>query len=253
MTLEEFTATYLGGMRADDIDRSSLSSAAPLNATIPQEIDWVAEGAVGPVKNQEQCGSCWAFSTVGAVEGRYQIAGNELTAFSEEELVACDMRNNGCHGGVPTAAFQFVQDNGLPLEECYPYTSGDGHFAFCDNADKCKPVVTLSSYKQIEGEEAILEGISSGPISIAVAASTETFMLYKEGVLTDAECGNQIDHAVVAVGYGTDNGVPYYKIRNSWGAAWGEEGYIRIERGQNTCGVEIYAAYPSGVKKILRD
>ena len=256
LSLREFKRLYLAApmpaaWRRRKQARVDWSLAA--NATAPaatgDAVDWTAKGAVTAVKNQGQCGSCWAFSTTGAMEGAFQIAGNALTSFSEQTLVSCatSSGNQGCNGGLMDKGFEWIETNGIASESAYPYTSGGGVTGACK--PQWTPVAKVGSYADVPaGDEAALQAaIAKGPVSVAIEADKSAFQLYKGGVLSDAAgCGTQLDHGVLAVGYGTDGGVDYYKVKNSWGAAWGEAGYVRMERGVNICGIALSASQPTG-------
>lgn len=249
LTAEEFKARYTGGLR---IPKKSLRRAAagPFNTTAnPASVDWTTKGAVTPVKNQEQCGSCWAFSTTGSVEGAWFLANGTLPSLSEQQLVDCSQAegNQGCNGGLMDQGFQYIIDNkGITTEDAYPYTAADGT---CQAAGK--PVAaTLSGYKDVaaNSEVALETAIVQQPVSVAVEADQSVFQFYSGGVM-DSACGTQLDHGVLAVGYGTDGGKEYYKVKNSWGADWGEKGYIRLGRGakfnpSGQCGIQMVASYP---------
>lgn len=204
-----------------------------------ENLDWVAKGAVTAVKNQGQCGSCWSFGTTGDIEGSWFLGGNDLVALSEQELVSCDKSDNGCGGGLPSIAFDFIIKNGgLVAEESYPYTSGEGDSGMCmkDKMEGTKAAV-ISSWNTIssspEGEEKLQEAlIKNGPISIGIDA---TPMQDYFGGIDNPKCGsgsNDLDHAVLIVGFGEENGQKFWKIKNSWGPDWGEQGYYRIVRGE---------------------
>jgi KDEL-tailed cysteine endopeptidase len=249
LTADEFKARYTGGLR---IPKKSLRRAAvgPFNTTAnPTSVDWTTKGAVTPVKNQEQCGSCWAFSTTGSVEGAWFLANGTLPSLSEQQLVDCSQAegNQGCNGGLMDQAFQYIIDNkGITTEAAYPYTAADGT---CQAAGK--PVAaTLSGYKDVaaNSETALETAIVQQPVSVAVEADQSVFQFYSGGVM-DSSCGTQLDHGVLAVGYGVDAGKEYYKVKNSWGADWGEKGYIRLGRGakfnpSGQCGIQMVASYP---------
>ena len=200
--------------------------------------DWRSAGAVTHVKNQAQCGSCWAFSTTGGIEGQWQLSGKTLTSVSEQELVSCDKVDQGCNGGLMDNALKWLISNhngDIVTEDSYPYKSGTGIRHTCESLTG-KPVgATISSYKDITHTEAQMKTFVStgGPLSIAVDA--QKWQSYSGGVLTTC-CGIfgcQLDHGVLIVGYGAD----YWIIKNSWGTTWGESGYIRVSYGSNECGL----------------
>lgn len=249
LTAEEFKARYTGGLR---LPKKSLRHVAygPFNTTAnPTSVDWTTKGAVTPIKNQEQCGSCWAFSTTGSVEGAWFLKNGTLVSLSEQQLVDCSSAegNQGCNGGLMDQGFQYIIDNkGITTEAAYPYTAADGT---CQAAGK--PVAaTLSGYKDVaaNSEIALETAIVQQPVSVAVEADQSVFQFYSGGVM-DSTCGTALDHGVLAVGYGVDAGKEYYKVKNSWGADWGEKGYIRLGRGakfnpSGQCGIQMVASYP---------
>jgi len=217
---------------------------------VPDSVDWVAKGGVTEVKNQARCGSCWTFSATGAMEGAYFVATGKLVSLSEEELVQCDMTDMGCSGGSMEQAFAWVEKNGICSEEAYPYTSGSGVRGNCSHS--CEPAVTLTSYVDVppNDETALQAAVAKGPVAIAIEADQMAFQLYRGGVLTNPGCGTKLDHGVLIVGYGTDGGKDYWKVKNSWGPSWGEKGYIRLNRGQTgpgECGLAMQPTYPTGV------
>ena len=223
-------------------------------AAAPDAIDWVTKGAVTPVKNQGQCGSCWSFSATGSMEGAYQIATGKLVSLSEEDLVECDQVDQGCGGGLMDNAFKFVMKNGIAAEAAYPYISGTGIRGLCKDKKEANAVVTVTGFKDVppKDEDALKTAVALGPVSVAIEADKSAFQLYKSGVLEKKSCGTKLDHGVLVVGYGTAPGIfgkkDYWKVKNSWGATWGEEGYIRLARGKNMCGVAEQPSYPTGAK-----
>eukprot|EP01062_Namystynia_karyoxenos_P044179 TRINITY_DN32459_c0_g1_i13.p2 TRINITY_DN32459_c0_g1~~TRINITY_DN32459_c0_g1_i13.p2 ORF type:complete len:328 (+),score=96.46 TRINITY_DN32459_c0_g1_i13:61-1044(+) len=196
-------------------------------------VDWRDHGAVTHVKNQGQCGSCWAFSTTGGIEGQWKLAGHALTSLSEQELVSCDTTDNGCQGGLMDNAFQWLLDNhngAIVTEESYPYTSGMGSSGSCQSVSGKAVGAKISSYQDIpHDEDQMLAWVAkNGPLSIAVDATS--WQTYTGGVMSNCE-SRQLDHGVLIVGFTSDAWI----IKNSWGPSWGESGYIRVARGSNQC------------------
>ncbi|KAG6516893.1 thiol protease SEN102-like [Zingiber officinale] len=259
MTNHEFRAAYAGSKVAhhralrggrEETGRSKARSFDYEERTprLPSSVDWRKKGAVTPVKDQGQCGSCWAFSTVVAVEGINQIETNKLISLSEQQLIDCDTKDNeGCNGGLMDYAFEFIKKNGgLVTEDDYPYKADDGKCAISENL----PVVTIDGYEDVptNNENALMEAVANQPVSVAIEASGSAFQFYSEGVFT-GRCGTDLDHGVAIVGYGTTlDGTKYWIVKNSWGEEWGEKGYIRMERGirakHGLCGIAMEASYP---------
>lgn len=221
---------------------------------LPESVDWVSEGAVTPVKNQGQCGSCWTFSAVGAIESAYYLKHGKLLNFSEQELVSCDSGSMGCQGGDMDQAFQWVETHkGLCLESDFPYTSG----TTLQNGEckKCEPVpgTQVDHYVDVptNNEHALMAAVAQQPVAVAVEADQVAFQMYKSGILT-GRCGKNLDHGILLVGYGTDKetGIDYWKVKNSWGSDWGEQGYIRLTRKlspwnpSGECGILKQASFP---------
>ncbi|KAF5752877.1 cysteine proteinase RD21a-like [Tripterygium wilfordii] len=252
LTNEEYRALYLG-TRSDANRRvmksrnTSHSYAFRASDKLPESVDWREVGAVGPIKNQGTCGSCWAFSTIAAVEAINQIATGDLISLSEQELVDCDRtENQGCNGGLMDYAFRFIMDNGgIDTDQDYPYQAINGR---CDPVRKNAKVVSIDGYEDVpqSDEKALQKAVAHQPVSVAIEAGGRALQLYQSGVFT-GECGSALDHGVVIVGYGTENAVDYWIVRNSWGTNWGESGYIKIQRNvgdTGKCGIAMESSYP---------
>jgi len=249
MTNDEFKAVYMGyGKPANTwAELPHLGTHTYSGEELADALDWSAKGAVTPVKNQGQCGSCWSFSTTGAIEGAWQVATGKLVSLSEQEFVDCDDGDSGCKGGLMDRGFSFAEKNGLCTEASYPYKATQGT---CQKSS-CTvgiPQGGVTGYKDVTSNDmqAMMSAVSKNPVSIAIEADKMTFQLYRGGVLSE-NCGDQLDHGVLLVGYGTDGGKDYWKVKNSWGATWGESGYIRLLRGKGgsgECGLLKQASYP---------
>lgn len=237
-TWEEFKNARLGLVQNPS---SSKSSHTPHTSTPATSWDWRQHGAVNPIVNQQQCGSCWAFSAVASVEGAYAIKTGKLFSLSKQQLVDCSgpEGNYGCNGGMPDNAFEYVIRNGLCNSSEYLYTGTKGKCKTCHTS------VKISSYKDVKplDASALVQAVAQQPVSVAIEADQNIFQFYSSGVITGS-CGTNLDHAVVVVGYGTEAGKDYWIVRNSWGTSWGEQGYVRIARGKNVCGIESVPSYP---------
>ncbi|KAL3571189.1 hypothetical protein D5086_028438 [Populus alba] len=254
MTNHEFRTAYA----SSKVKHHTMFRGAPLGNgsfmygnidKVPASIDWRKKGAVTPVKDQGKCGSCWAFSTIVAVEGINFIKTNKLISLSEQELVDCNTEeNHGCNGGLMDYAFEFItKQKGITTEANYPYRSQDGH---CDAKKANQPAVSIDGYEDVphDNENALLKAVANQPVSVAIDAGGSDFQFYSEGVFT-GECGKELDHGVAIVGYGTTVDVTkYWIVRNSWGSEWGEKGYIRMQRSisdrRGLCGIAMEASYP---------
>jgi len=257
LTVEEFSANHFGLKSPEKLwtGLPKLGTHKYSGAALPDSVDWVSKGAVTPVKNQGACGSCWAFSTTGALEGRWQIASGALVSLSEQQLVDCAKEGNaGCRGGLMDNAFRWLEQNPVCTEASYAYEGKD---------DSCKqanctvgiPQGSVTGFMDVPHQDtnALMEAVAQGPVSVAIEADQTVFQLYKGGVLSGG-CGARLDHGVLVVGYGTLNGTDYWTVKNSWGPAWGESGYVRIKRGlpaDGECGIKAGPSYPVVAKKEL--
>ncbi|XP_063690221.1 cathepsin F-like [Bolinopsis microptera] len=238
LTEEEFSKHYLSPVTSKGMNMlNSLPEAEEVDvADTPAEMDWRTKNAVTPVKNQGQCGSCWAFSTTGNIEGRWAIKNGTLVSLSEQELVDCDKVDLGCNGGLPFQAYaEIMRLGGLETEEDYPYTGRGGACKF----DGSKVAVDITGREKVSTDEKKIAAYvaANGPVSIGLNAAAMQF--YTGGVshpLSFLCEPSGIDHGVVIVGYGTESGKDYWLIKNSWGATWGEKGYYKLYRGKGCCG-----------------
>ena len=248
LTPQEFKDQYVGGLKAElgSYGCGSFSSSA---TGAPSSIDWRAKGAVTSVKDQGQCGSCWTFSATGAVEGAWAIAKGQLVDLSEQELVDCATGvaygSHGCNGGQMEGAFKFIIQNGQCSLTSYPYTAKDG------TCQKCSPIVHISSCSDVKPNDQISlkAAVAQQPVAVAIEADTRYFQSYSSGILTSSSCGTNLDHGVLIVGYGTENGQDYWIVKNSWGPSWGDKGYVKIARSSSTndpgiCGISQDPSFP---------
>jgi len=246
LTNEEFKALYLGTKRPTNTNGTLFLGLLNVN-DLPDSVDWRTKGYVTGVKDQGQCGSCWSFSATGSLEGQYFHKTGTLESFSEQQLVDCsgNYGNMGCNGGLMDNAFNYIKDNGIERESAYPYTAQDGNCKY----DAGQTVTKVSGHTDIPmgDENALKQAVATvGPISVAIDASHISFQLYRSGVYNEPACSPwQLDHGVLAVGYGTDNGDDYWLVKNSWGGSWGQQGYLWMSRNKNNqCGIATIASYP---------
>jgi len=252
MTHHQFKTSSSFGYKAGSSSKTTLGVHKWQGETLAVSVDWRAEGKVNDVKDQGQCGSCWAFSTAASTEGSYAITEGTLVSVSEQMLVDCSTQNSGCNGGLMDYAFQFFQSNQPASEATYKYKGTDGTCR-TNYVNAFSGGGSVTGYTDVTSNSVtdMASAVNDGVVSIAIQANQRSFQSYRGGVLEQgsrwaAKCGQHLDHGVAVVGYGkSDGGVDYWNVRNSWGSGWGEGGYIRIEKSsKNTCGVLSQPSYP---------
>jgi C1A family cysteine protease len=249
LTPEEFKEQYVGGLKSQlgSYGCKTFSSTA---SGAPSSIDWRTKNAVTSVKDQGQCGSCWTFSATGAIEGAWSISKGQLVDLSEQELVDCAKGvgyfNLGCNGGQMESAFKYVIEHGQCSLSSYPYTAKDG------TCKSCSALAHISSCSDVRPNDQIsLKGaVAQQPVSVAISADSRIFQSYSGGVITSTSCYTTLNHGVLVVGYGTENGIDYWNVKNSWGPTWGVGGYVKIGRSSSTndpgiCGISQQPSFPS--------
>jgi len=252
LTNEEFRAMYLGSVQSADPYEPycTAENNTKILFGLPDTVDWRKEGYVTGIKDQAQCGSCWAFSATGSLEGQNYKKTGKLVSFSEQNLVDCsgEQGNDGCGGGFSDAAYRYINVNGgIDTEESYPYLAVDGKCHY----DAANSAATVSGCIQTKTKsEAHLKTATAtiGPLSVAIDAGHQSFQLYEEGIYYEPECSEDfLDHGVLIVGYGSDNGQDYWLVKNSWGETWGNMGgYLKMSRNRdNNCGISTRAIYPT--------
>jgi len=248
LSVDEFASIYNGFNMTAAMQQKRNYVDVEVDQVLADDVDWRKQGAVTGVKNQGQCGSCWSFSATGSMEAAHFFATKQLVSLSEQNLVDCSTKegNQGCQGGWMDSAFKYVISNhGVDTEESYRYT------ATGPNACKFSAAnigATIASYTDIpRGNEAALQAaVAQRPVSVAIDASHSSFQLYKSGVYYEPACSStNLDHGVLAIGYGTDGTAAYWIVKNSWGTGWGMQGYINMSRNRNNnCGIATVASYP---------
>ena len=249
LTPEEFKSQWVGGLKAEvgSYGCKTFTSGA---SGAPATVDWRNKGAVTSVKDQGQCGSCWTFSATGAIEGAWAISKGQLVDLSEQELVDCatgvSYGSHGCNGGQMEGAFKFVIANGQCSLASYPYTAKDG------TCQKCTAVAHISYCSDVKPNDQVSmkAAVAQQPVAVAIEADTRYFQSYSGGILTSSSCGTTLDHGVLTVGYGEENGQKYWLVKNSWGTSWGEMGYVKIARSESTndpgiCGIAMDPSFPT--------
>jgi len=238
LTLEEFQALPIRGLQTSgDLGLPKVGVHEYNGEELAESVDWTTKGAVTPVKNQGQCGSCWSFSTTGGLEGAWHQATGQLTSMSEQQFVDCSKQNSGCNGGLMDYAFSFARGTAVATESSYPYTARDGT---CKSSfTTAIPQGGVTGYKDVSRSASALQSaLNVGPVSVAIEADQSVFQQYTGGVITSG-CGTSLDHGVLAVGY-TGNTI---KVKNSWGSSWGANGYVSMDASQ--CGITQSASYPT--------
>ena len=248
LTPEEFKAQMIRGLKAPvgSFGCGTFSNSA---SGAPASIDWRTKGAVTTVKDQGQCGSCWTFSSTGAMEGAWAIAKGQLIDLAEQELVDCaglKYGSMGCNGGQMEGAFKFIIENGQCAASSYPYTAKDG------TCHSCSAVAHATSCSDVKPNDqlSLKAAVAKQHVAVAIEADTKYFQSYSGGVLTSSSCGTSLDHGVLAVGYGEENGQKYWLVKNSWSTSWGEQGYVKIGRSESTndagiCGIAMDPSFPT--------
>jgi len=237
MSNEEFMAKVVGnGFDASRVVADEAVMEQKVKGPIPNDVDWRTQGVVSPIKNQGSCGSCWAFGTTGAIESANKIKTGQMVLLSEQQLVDCSgsAGNQGCNGGLPSSAYNWIRTNGICSAADYPYTGRDGS---CKKT--CKPVIRISGSTNIGRTEAAHQtAVTQQPLSIGIDATT--LKNYKTGIF-QGPCGTSLNHAVLTVGYTADSWI----IKNSWGTSFGEAGFFRFARNKNLCGMLNVVNYPT--------
>jgi len=239
LTPEEFKAMYLTYIPNNS---SQPRVNVELDGAPATTVDWRTKGAVTAVKDQGQCGSCWAFSATEAIESYSFLHNGKLLELSPQQITSCDKTDGGCNGGNTETAYGYVQKTGgIESGADYPYTSGGGNTGVC-KFDASKVVVKIAGYKSVaKGEPNLKTALNNGPVSVCLAA--DAFQSYRSGILRS--CPGQVDHCVQAVGYDDSNSPPYWIVRNSWATSWGEAGYIRVASGSDLCKISDDVTYPT--------
>jgi len=247
LSADEFKRLYLATYLEFDYNDHHTVDNKDAIKHIPESLDWRHTHMVNPVKNQGHCGSCWAFAIVAAIENSVAINSGVLLQLSEQQFVDCDKYDYGCNGGSMNGGILYSKKNLICSEQQYPYTAVTGNCTKCNNGTKTGVLVKKSYY--YDNVDKMLQGIQKG---VLLAHIDATYLQhYGSGIIDDSvQCNKNLNHAVAIVGYGVENGIKYWTVRNSWSSTWGEDGYFRIQRGVNKCGIEQYT-YGIDAKQLL--
>ena len=260
LTHEEFKSQYTGGYKTNvnadyktNVESYGCTTFTSSASGAPVAIDWRKKNAVTSVKDQGQCGSCWTFSSTGASEGAWAIKTGTLVDLSEEQLVECatgmQYGSHGCNGGQMEGAFKYLIQNGQCADSAYPYTSGNGQSGSCKSCTKVAHFSACSDVKP--NDQIVLKGaVAQQPVAVAIEADTRYFQSYSGGIMDSPSCGTNLDHGVLIVGYGEENGTKFWLVKNSWSTSWGEQGYFRVKRTDSTndpgiCGIAMDPSFIS--------
>lgn len=250
LTPEEFKQLYVSGLKVE-VSSNGCKTFSSTASSAPSSVDWRTKNAVTSVKDQGQCGSCWSFSATGAIEGAWAISKGQLVDLSEQELVDCATGfaygSHGCQGGIMDGAFKFVIEHGQCPLSSYPYTAKDG------TCKSCSALAHISSCSDVRPNDQVsLKGaVAQQPVAVAISADSRIFQSYSGGVITSSACYTSLNHGVLVVGYGTENGIDYWLVKNSWGPNWGtENGYVKIQKSSSTndpgvCGISQQPSFPT--------
>ena len=261
LTSQEFKEQFISGFNPhaqDQLYGTTLgsydcNSFSTQSSGVPESFDWRDNNGVTSVKDQGQCGSCWAFSSIGAMEGAWSVAKGQLVDLSEQQLVDCatgfSYGSHGCNGGQMDGGFKYAIQNGICSYSSYPYTSGTTKSG--GSCQSCDEIVTFSSCYDVKSKDqlALKSAVFKTPVSVAIEADTRYFQSYSGGVLDASTCGTQLDHGVLVVGYGEEKGEKYWLVKNSWSSSWGENGYVKILRSDSSndpgiCGIAMQPSFP---------
>ena len=266
---EEFKEKYIGGYVSTKFDfeldvngyssygcKPFSSSNVEMNVDLPESIDWRTKGAVTSVKDQGQCGSCWSFSSTGAAEGAWAISTGQLINLSEQQLVDCatgfKYGSHGCSGGQMDGGFKYLIENGHCLDSEYSYTSGKTKTE--GTCKSCNSVAKFASCSDVKSSDefSLKSAVAQQPVAVAIEADTRYFQFYSGGVLDSVDCGTSLDHGVLVVGYGEEDGKKFWLVKNSWSTNWGENGYVKIARSDsnNSNGICGIAMEPSFINAL---